>query len=90
MADYSMGTETPPEHPGWANVKSKVPRLPREEVLYRDKSTPRAVKQAVWMLQQNKVSWMEKLVQNISRPGNVVMHFCAGSCTTAKACMFPE
>lgn len=32
----------------------------------------------------------ESLVWNFKRQGDVVMHFCSGTCYTAKECMLPE
>lgn len=34
------------------------------------------------------MSWIKDLVQKLSRPGDVVMYFCEGACSTAKASMF--
>lgn len=40
--DYSVRGETLSKHLRWENVMSNIPRLPRNEMLYRDERTPKA------------------------------------------------
>lgn len=71
-------------------MMSDTPQMPKEEVLYRDESTPEAGKRAKWRRERRKVLLMKILVRKFSRAGVGVMEFCAGTRTTEEARMLLE
>lgn len=88
MVHYNVRGEILSQLPRRANVMSSTSRLPRKELLYRNGSISKAEKGPVWKPEQKIVSWMKDLCPKLSRPGNVLRNFCAGTRFAAKACMF--
>lgn len=87
MSDYSAKGGIRSQHPEWAKKMSHIPRVPEEKVVYRDKKIPRAKKQPIWRPKNENLSWMKDPVRKLSRPGHLMMAFCAGTRSTAKAFM---
>lgn len=86
MVDYSARVEILSQHLSWANVMSSVPRILSREVLYRDESTSSAGKRTMSRPEKKNVSGMV-LKRNFSRPWDLEMYFCAGTCSTVQACL---
>lgn len=87
MVDYNASGEIACGHPGWTNVMMNIPRVPREEVLYRSEGRGSRGRRAMWRPEQKNVSWMKDLVGKFTRGRDVVMDFCTGTYPTAKTSM---
>lgn len=89
MNDYNVGGDIQFEPPGWADVMSSTPRLPKKEVLCQEEGTPRGGRRAVRRAEQKNVSRMKELVRKPSTSGDVV-NFSASACSTAKVCVLHD
>lgn len=69
------------------NVMTNIRRVLGKDVLYQKDRTTSRGKRAMLKPEQRNLSWMKILAWKVTREGNMVRDFCAGSFLTAKACM---
>lgn len=74
--------------PGVDGSRTNIPRLPKEEMLYRNKTNSKARKRAFWRSEQSSVCAMRDLGRKLSKAGDLILDFCASSCSTAKFFVF--
>lgn len=67
---------------------TNISRLLRKKMLSLHKPTSRAEKWAMWRPEQKNVSGMRDLLQRFTTAGELVVDFCARTCSTAIARMF--
>lgn len=82
--DYNASREITSQHARWAKVMTNIPRMPREKVLCQDESASRPGKRTGWRPDQKSVFSMRNPVRKFSKASDLAMHFCAGTCCTAK------
>lgn len=75
----------PATQPGWVNVVDNIPRPDPDEVVY-DTQTGRS-RRLKMRAEQKSVRWMMDIIARMTRPGDLVVDFTAGTFPVMKACM---
>lgn len=70
-------------YPGWANVTDNVPQPGPDETVFATDGEHRKRVRA----EQKSVKWMMDIVERLTRPGDIVVDFTAGTFPVLKACM---
>lgn len=59
-------------------------------MLNRNEDTPKAGNRAMWRPEHKKLSRMKNMGWKLSRPGDLLMDYCAVKCSTTEACLLAD
>lgn len=87
MVHYNAITDIACQLPGWTNVMTNIPQVPRKKPLYQIEGMGSRKTCAIWSPEQKDVWWWKALVEKLTSGGDTVMDLLAVICTGTKARM---